>query len=216
MSLLAARDLRPVAAKLLLGATIVVSAHLAILADGVPAATILLYAYFAVLVGLAALRAGGRCRVGLGLLSVACLAVVALTVWAEPFDGALALVLPPLLGYMLVSLYFAETLLPGRTPAILKFARIAHPEPLPAAVEDYARRLTLAWAVLPASLAAVSLLVLAGHGLASWSWVCNVLNPSVMLLFFLGEHAYRYRRFPELGAPSLVGTFRAIFQAHAR
>jgi uncharacterized membrane protein len=216
MSSLAARELRPVAAKLLLGAMVVVSAHLAILADGISAATILLYAYFAALVGFAALRAGGPYRVGLGLISAACLAVVGLTAWAEPFDGATALVLPPLLGYGLVSLYFAESLLLGRTPAILKFARIAHPEPLPLAVEHYARRLTWAWAVLPASLAAASLLVLAGDGLASWSWVCNVINPSIMLSFFLGEHAYRYRRFPVLGPPSLAGTFRAIFKAHVR
>ncbi|MPY68536.1 MAG: hypothetical protein GEU92_00455 [Alphaproteobacteria bacterium] len=215
MSSLAAREFRPVAAKFLLGAMIVVSAHLAILADGISAATVLLYAYFAALAGFAALRADGRSRVGLWLISAACLVVIALTV-AGPFNGAVALVLPPLLGYGLVSLYFAESLLPRRTPAILRFARLAHPAPLPSAVEHYARRLTWAWAVLPAMLAAASLLVLAGDGLESWSWVCNVINPSVMLSFFVGEHAYRYRRFPELGPPSLAGTFRAIFKAHVR
>ena len=129
--------------------------------------------------------------------------------------AALVLFLPPILLNLFLAWFFGHTLRRGSTPLIERLVRLLQPpgEPPEAAVILYARRLTRAWTLLFAILAAINL-ALAGSvvpgGLLDsaglrppaaidrevWSLFANVLNYVVVAAFFLLEFFYRMRRFP--------------------
>lgn len=127
----------------------------------------------------------------------------------------LPLLLPPVLFNLALGLYFARSLESGSTPLIERIVRalnngqVPHPE-----VPAYARRLTVMWASLLISLAAINAvlaLLATPQGLlhtfgfsptpavplAMWSLFANLLNYLIVAAVFLGEYAYRSRRFPE-------------------
>ncbi len=81
---------------------------------------------------------------------------------------------------------------------------------LPEGLEDYARRLTWGWVIVPAALGFGALAVLAAFGLEAWSWASNVANPIVLAAFFAGEHLYRARNMPHLGKASILKTFKIM------
>ena len=133
------------------------------------------------------------------------------------FDVAvhLPLLLPPVLITGALGLYFARSLSAGRTPLIQRIVCALHPEALAVpGVQPYTRRLTLLWALLLGLLCATSALLgllavpgglLHALGLATpwpvplawWSTVANGLNYVVIGGFFVGEYAWRRRRFPQ-------------------
>ena len=125
----------------------------------------------------------------------------------------LALIVPPFLGYMATSVFFAHSLLPGEIPVITRMSRVGRGDTLPDGLEEYARALTWGWAVLPALLAVAALLLLAFAGIEPWSWMTNVASPVALITFFAGEHVYRGIRHPQFGRPSLLHTFDVMFDA---
>ena len=128
----------------------------------------------------------------------------------------LPLLLAPVLIPAGVAWIFGRTLRRGRVPLIVAIVRHLHagkgPED-PARI-DYARRLTVVWTGLLATLAVTNLLLgaLVSPGVlcdlfgvrpqisvsepiwAAWTGVARYL---VMAIFFLAEYAYRQRRFPD-------------------
>lgn len=127
----------------------------------------------------------------------------------------LLLVLP--IGFtVLIAWGFARTLLPGREPLITRIVAALHARaglPMTAALARYGRGLTLAWALLLATLTLLNLalalcaspqaLALAGippalaisH--AQWSWLSNVACWGLVGIFCLVEYLIRQRRFPQ-------------------
>ncbi len=124
--------------------------------------------------------------------------------------------LPSIAADAFVAFLFARTLAPGETPLIEQIVRLMHApeERLDARVAPYARRLTLAWAVLFATLGLVSLalaLFAAPHGILllfgvrppftvpqqAWSVFANFIEYALVAAFFVGEYVLRRRRFPQ-------------------
>lgn len=117
--------------------------------------------------------------------------------------------LPPLAAFAFMAFFFGRTLGPGRVPFIVRIARMEHPQ-LPPAMERHAARLTVAWT------ACFALLLLASIGLAfflpfpSWSRWVNGLGYGVPGAFFVGELAYRNRRFADVPHGSLAHLTRNV------
>lgn len=128
----------------------------------------------------------------------------------------LALFLPPVLVPAFMAWVFGHTLAHNQVPLIERIVRLLHPPDTPpqADVWPYARRLTLAWTLLFTGIAAVNLvlgLVASPGGLLlaagvrppftvtqeSWSLFANLIGYLLVGVFFVGEYAYRRRRFPE-------------------
>jgi uncharacterized membrane protein len=108
--------------------------------------------------------------------------------------AALGIALPLAVNLALCWL-FGRTLAAGREPMIARFARLERGEPLPDDLARYARRLTVAWAVFFATMAAISLALAAWGPLAVWSLFTNVINYALVALFFVGEYVVRRLRF---------------------
>jgi len=124
---------------------------------------------------------------------------------------------PPVVFPLLVAWGFARSLLPGRVPLVARIVHALHARagvPVEAALERYARRLTAAWALLLALLAAINLALalsvvpdglLAAFGWtpwwpldhARWSWCMNVADWGLIGGFFVAEYALRCRLFPQ-------------------
>jgi uncharacterized membrane protein len=127
----------------------------------------------------------------------------------------LLLFLPPVLIPAFGAWLFGHTLASGRVPLIEQLVALIHGDgPIDPGVPAYARRLTLAWAVVMGALAAANLVLalLATPGgilpavgvappvavpLAWWSWLANVGGYLLLAVLFAAEYAYRRRRFPD-------------------
>lgn len=148
-------------------------------------------------------------------LAVILAAAVVVAIW--PGGGTQAVLLvPPFLASMMTSLFFAHSLLPGEDPVITRMCRYSRGDPLPDGLEEYARRLTWGWALLPALLGVGSLVAFTVAGLEAWSWLTNVASPILLVGFFVGEHVYRWIVHPHLGRPSLLHTFDVMFNSMSR
>ena len=90
---------------------------------------------------------------------------------------------------------FGRTLPAGREPMIARFARIERGAELPPDLARYTRRLTVAWTVFFAAMAAISLGLAVWGSLAVWSLFTNVINYALVALFFIGEYVVRRVRF---------------------
>ncbi len=196
----------PVVLRLSLVASAFLAIHFAILQDRLSWAVALIFCSLALTVAAGALRRGEGRRLSRSLLAVALLALAASSFWWRPSDARMALILPPLLGYIMTSAIFGFSLLPGQKPVIVRMCHVTQGETLPEGLEAYARALTFGWALLPILFAIVSLLVLLVFGLSAWSWFCNILSPLLLAAFFIGEHFYRAWRLPHVGKPSILRT----------
>lgn len=145
-------------------------------------------------------------------MAVALAAAVFALVALSDSGVRLALVVPPFLGYMATSIFFAHSLLPGELPVITRLCLVGR-DALPDGLAAYSRLLTWGWAILPAALAITAVLLLLFVGIRPWSWMTNVASPLVLIAFFVGEHVYRGIRYPQFGRPSLLHTFDVMFHA---
>ena len=145
---------------------------------------------------------------------VAAAVVAAAIVLARRVDAtAFLLYVPPVALNLLVGTAFARTLLPGRVPLVERMARVLRGEPLDPRIPPYARRVTLAWAVLLYAMALADLVlaflavpdgVLARLGVApplavpqvAWSLFANALSYALIAALFLVEMAWRRMHFP--------------------
>ena len=136
--------------------------------------------------------------------------------FARTPHALLPLMLVPVAIVALVSWTFGRTLRLGRVPLITRIVLAMEgiaPEALAPDLRAYTRGLTATWAVMLGVLALVDLVLalcavpdglLASAGIAppftlhrtQWSWFANGVNYGLVGALFVGEYAYRVRRFP--------------------
>ena len=141
---------------------------------------------------------------------------VALYFFARSPHALLPLMLVPVAIVALVSWTFGRTLRLGRVPLITRIVCAMDqltPETLAPELRIYTRKLTATWAISLGVLALADLLLamcavpdglLASVGIAppltldrtQWSWFANGVNYGLIGALFIGEYAYRVRRFP--------------------
>lgn len=193
--------------RFIFAATAFVGVHSAILVGAIHLAVALVFFSLAFAPTINALRAKSKHRWLHAIVAVILLVPAVCAIGWPGIDGRVALILPASLGAMLVSGFFAYSLLPGQVPVIVRMCHIRRGTPLPDGLERYARNLTWGWAILPAILVVIALAALAAFGLEAWSWVNNVANPLILAAFFAGEHLYRAWQMPHLGKSSMLQTF---------
>ena len=114
--------------------------------------------------------------------------------WASP-PVAWLLFVPPIVINAMLAWLFGRTLVHGRVPLIARFAQIEQGT-LSAELAIYTRTLTWLWTLLFIAAALLSsALAMSGHRDA-WSLFTNFINYLLVGALFLGEFAYRRRRFP--------------------
>jgi uncharacterized membrane protein len=105
------------------------------------------------------------------------------------------LFVPPIVINAMLAWLFGRTLVHGRVPLIARFAQIEQGT-LSAELAIYTRTLTWLWTLLFIAAALLSsALAMSGHRDA-WSLFTNFINYLLVGALFLGEFAYRRRRFP--------------------
>jgi uncharacterized membrane protein len=186
-------------------------AHWATLAGDGRIAALAMLDIVLVVLGEGLLRARASAWAGLAV-------AVLVAAWlARGPHALLPLLLAPPAFVAAVGWAFARTLGNDRIPLVGRIAAaidgVAWLE-LPAAVRAYARRVTLAWALLLASLATLDLVlallaqpggILPQLGVpvpfavaeSGWSWFANIGDYVVIGGFLLAEYAYRRARFPD-------------------
>ena len=143
-----------------------------------------------------------------GLAAVVAVTVVAARAgWGADVTAWLAT-----LGYGVVMVTFARTLLPGREPLIATYCRIDAGR-VPDECLAYTRGLTALWAVLTGALAVESAAIqLSGHA-GAWLAPVGMVNLALMVGLFVGEHWLRGILFPQLPKPSLRRTGQAMLRS---
>jgi uncharacterized membrane protein len=199
--------------RVLLAAATFALVHVLTLYGAIPlAVAVLVCAMFAGPMASALRRAGRRRLIwlaaGAGVLLTCTIAVE----WPEAGAQAM-LVVPPFLGCLMASAFFAHSLMPGEDPIITRLCRISRGEALPDGLAEYSRLLTWGWTLLPALLGFAGLAAFAAGGLEAWSWATNVVSPSLLAAYFVGEHIYRGFRHPHLGRPSILRTFNVMLSS---
>lgn len=106
--------------------------------------------------------------------------------------------------YVTLALWFAGSL--RGTPLITRVARRVHP--LTPDMVAYTVKLTRAWAVYFATMAALSLAVYALGGLVCWGRFTLLVSPLSLVVFFVAEHWLRYRWHPEFDRATLAQAVR--------
>ncbi len=152
-----------------------------------------------------------RLLVGSTLWLLAVSAEILLAGVALSFAGQHGPALVAVLVNLAVALRFGLTLRPGQVPLITRYARCDEAG-LPSHGEAYTRALTAFWCWLLTGFALL-------HALAVFGWWTtadlSLLQTVACLALFLGEHAVRTHRLPELGRANPWRTFRAILAHHA-
>jgi uncharacterized membrane protein len=140
---------------------------------------------------------------------------------------------PPVLITGFTAWLFGRTLAPGNTPLVEQFARLMRSPDyqLEPAIVVHARRVTVVWTVLLATLSVLNLLlalvavpagILVTAGIdppvqvtqTLWSLFANVLNYVILVGLFVGEYAYRRFRFPNLPYTGMIDFLRRATQLH--
>jgi uncharacterized membrane protein len=103
--------------------------------------------------------------------------------------------LPPVLIDLALCWVFGRSLRRGAEPLITSFARHAHGGVLPPDRTAYTRRVTLAWTLLFAAMAAAAAWLAAFGPLRAWKLFVSVGSPVLIAALFLGEFAWRRMRF---------------------
>jgi uncharacterized membrane protein len=187
--------------------------YVAIRGDG-PAGmhTVLLWAPLALLAAWALARSRRKAAWIAGLLVTGAIA------WLAEHYGGLGLASVSGLShaaiYLFLAGYFGRTLARGREPLLTRFARGIHGE-LPAPMEIFMRRLTVAWCVFCGGQVAVSVVLFAYAPLSAWSLFVNILNFPLVALMFLGQFAYRAIRHPDFPPASPWKVMKAFAQGSA-
>jgi uncharacterized membrane protein len=151
-----------------------------------------------------------------GLASVLPIAAFLWMVWPLILANAQALYFAQHVGTnALLAWVFGHTLAAGSTPLVVTFARMVHPD-LPAEIEAYARKVTVAWTVFFLLTCAISLILFFAAPLAVWSAFAVLLQWPSVAVFFIGEYALRRRLFSQFDHASLKQGFDAYHQHQSR
>ena len=128
------------------------------------------------------------------------------TLGASP---ALLYPVPFLTVYLFLLWLFGRTLKADRRPLITMLAAHVHGG-LPADIARYTRGVTWAWCIFFAAMALTSILLFVFEPLPIWSVFNNLLNLPLVVAMYLGEYAWRLRRFPDFPHASIATVFRAF------
>jgi len=145
------------------------------------------------------------------LATLAALAAAALIVQAWRGDGLAAssiYVAQHVAIHVLLAFAFGLTLQAGREALVSALARRVHGT-LTREMEIYSRKVTVAWTVYFAAMAALSLALYAFAPFDAWATFANLVTPLAMLLMFIGEYLLRYRLHPEFERATLGQAVRA-------
>lgn len=191
-----------------------------LLAIGVPAAGLMIFIFQWVLrrpVLATGLRSRSVARFLLaGLLAVLPVTALFWAVWPALLAHAQALYFAQHVGTnALLAWVFGHTLAAGATPLVVTFARMAHPV-LPAEIEAYARKVTVAWSGFFLVTCAVSVLLFFAAPLSVWSAFAVLLQWPSVVVFFVGEYVLRRRLFRHFDHVSLKQGFDAYSQHQFR
>jgi uncharacterized membrane protein len=206
---------------LLLAIAYPIMTHIAIVSDSAPLTIVSV-----VLLAVLALAPGLMRRSWLAWLAVP-LVIGSIALLIHFNLPSLPLYGPPVLITGFTAWLFGHTLAPGSTPLIEQFARLMRPpeQRLEPEIVVHARRVTVVWTVLLATLSAINLLlalvaipagILVSAGIQPpfhvdqtvWSLFANVINYIILVGLFVGEYAYRRFRFPNLPYTGMVDFLR--------
>jgi uncharacterized membrane protein len=154
---------------------------------------------------------GARGHRAAGLAAALVLAVAA---WRFADAVAFLAYVPPLAAFAFMTTLFGRTLRDGSEPLISRIARKEHPDLAPD-VARHTRRLTVLWTACFASLFLAALGLAAFLPLEAWSRAVQALGVALPGALFLGEYAWRLRRFPGRSRGSLAtlaGNVIAVFR----
>jgi uncharacterized membrane protein len=115
---------------------------------------------------------------------------------------------------LLLLWFFGRTLVRAEEPLVTRFARRMH-GPLPAYMENYTRRVTLAWCLFFIAQIIVSGILLFSAPLETWSFFVNVLTLPLLAVFFTAEYVYRVTRYRDYPHSSILKGMQA-FAEHTR
>ena len=213
---------------IVLAAAFPLAAHLSV-AWASPALAVACIAMLGLVVLLPGLAAG-RWRA----LAGAALLAAALPWLARSNLVWLPLYAPSALGDFAACWLFAHTLAAGRTPLITRLVELLHaPEPLPAGVPAYTRRLTALWAGLLLVLGGASALLAlfaVPHGILAlmgvrpwvavpqraWSLFANCLEYVLVAALMVGEYLWRRHLFPDQPYSGFFDFMRRVIAAAPR
>jgi uncharacterized membrane protein len=120
--------------------------------------------------------------------------------------------------FLALAAWFAASLRPGRDALVTRFARLGGA--LGPAGIAYTRRVTLAWALFGAAMAATSALLFFAAPLPVWSLFANLLTLPLVGAMFVAEYLVRMRVYPEHGhgdlASGVLRSVRAFWNSAAR
>lgn len=158
----------------------------------------------------AAVRAGSRSwSLSLGVLLAGGLA------YAWQGEGVDLVFLPPLLINLALFTLFGRTLLAGKTPLITRLAMVMRGY-IDEELSRYTHRVTVAWTLFFAFLAAESVVLALFAPLHVWSLFANFLNYLLVLLFLIVEYHVRIRCLTDYPHPSFLSFCRAVIQTDFR
>jgi uncharacterized membrane protein len=111
----------------------------------------------------------------------------------------------------LLALLFGATLKADRVPLCTRLAQMVHGEALPAAVDRYTRRITVAWTLFFALSASASLLLYLLAPIEVWSTYANLLTAPLVALMFVAEYAVRVRVLPPSHHSTIAASVAAFW-----
>jgi uncharacterized membrane protein/SAM-dependent methyltransferase len=157
---------------------------------------------FALLLAWRSLRAAG-------LALWLCAAALVVAYWGRLQANFVWVYLLQQLGlYGLLGLAFGRTLTRAQLPLCTQMALRVHGTLKPDALR-YTRRVTLAWTVLFALIAAALVSLFFAAPLTAWSAFSNFGAPLAIIAMFAAEHLVRYRALPDMAHSGLIQTLRA-------
>lgn len=139
-------------------------------------------------------------------------ALLAIAGWHAAEAFAFAARIPPLAAFAFMAWFFGRTLRPGEVPFIVRVARMEHPD-LPEDMARHATRLTALWTALFASMFLVALGLSFTLDLQDWSRGVHAMGYVAPAAFFVGELAYRSRRFRARDHASIPVLVRNVLTA---
>lgn len=116
---------------------------------------------------------------------------------------------------LLLLLTFGRTLVTGRMPLCVQFAKMLHGE-LTSEHERYARQVTVAWTLFFAIMIVISSLLFFLTPLAVWSVFVNFMTLPLVGLMFIAEFLVRRRVLANLPPSHILDAVRAYLNRSAR
>jgi uncharacterized membrane protein len=105
--------------------------------------------------------------------------------------------------------FFGMTLRPGHTSLVTRLARAVHGE-LPAEIERYTRKVTIAWTLFFVMLGSVASMLYWKGATQWWSVWVNFLTPLLVGTLFVVEYLVRRTSFPDFQHSSFMTAVKAF------